>query len=95
MTSKFFRGAGVTIFLTGTLVWFLGGARAGFSNDKIAIVSTHALTGIEKTEYVDGFQPGFEFIALGFLGLAGLFAVAAVRERKASSTRTTQHTENI
>ena len=66
--------------MAGTLVWLLGGARAGFSNDKIATVRVDEITGIQKTIYVDGFEPGFEFLALGFLGFAALAVASAYLE---------------
>lgn len=80
MKRSFLKISGFCLFFSGAFVWLLGGARAGFSNDKIATVRVDEITGIQQTIYEDGFEPGFEFLALGFLGFATLSIAAAFLE---------------
>jgi hypothetical protein len=82
MNQKLLRIAGPVVFLIGVLIWLTGGARAGFSNDRIVTVVTDEITGIEQTIYEDGFEPGIEFIAVGFFGLSTLVAASAFFENK-------------
>ena len=88
MIVKFLRFAGPAIFLVGVLIWLIGGARAGFSNNSIEIVKVDEITGLEFTDYKDGFEPGIEFIAAGFFGFSVLLASAAFLENRKQSLTT-------
>ena len=85
MAPKLLRMAGLAVFLIGALIWLMGGARAGFSNNLIEHVQIDEITGLEFTEYEDGFEPGLEFIAVGFLGFSVLVAAAAFFENRRQS----------
>ncbi|MDE0770252.1 MAG: hypothetical protein OSB19_17885 [Opitutaceae bacterium] len=85
MPQTILRIAGPSIFLIGIFIWMMGGARAGFSNTSIVHVQMDEITGIESKRYEDGFVPGIEFVAIGFLGFAVTLGAAAFFENKRQS----------
>lgn len=80
MRAQRFRLIGLSVFLLGTLIWLMGGARSGFTNTSIEKMEIDEITELEITRHEDGWEPGIEFIAAGFLGLSLLVAASVIAE---------------
>lgn len=61
--------------------WLTTGAHRGWTQNKIPVTVVDEVTGIEATQYRDGFVAGVDVLALG-LGGAALFGTAAYFTRR-------------
>jgi hypothetical protein len=59
------RIAGIVIILAVVAYWFAAGANRGWTKNRVAVMKTDEITGIEYPEYEDRFVPGIEFLAAG------------------------------
>jgi hypothetical protein len=55
--------------------WISLGAHMGWSQTRIPVERTDAVTAITFTEYEERFLPGVDFLAAGVLGSAAIFAL--------------------
>ena len=78
----FIRVAGIAFILAVIAGWVAAGANTGWTKDRVTVMKTDEITGIEYPEYHDAFIPGLELLALG-IGL-GLAATALTFLRKKS-----------
>ena len=58
-------------------LWASGGFHTGWSQNQIPVEMVDDITGIEYTEFEDGFRAGLEVLIAG-LGLSALLAFACV-----------------
>jgi hypothetical protein len=54
------------IALGTTIYWAASGTNSGWTKNSITITQTDDITGIEYTEYRDGFLPGIDFLGASF-----------------------------
>ena len=63
--------------------WLATGAHRGWTQNKIPVTVVDEITGIEATEYRDGFVAGVDVLALGLGAAAVLGAASLVTARRA------------
>ncbi len=77
------RVIGIIIVLGVAGYWFATGANQGWTKNRVAVMKTDEITGIEYPEYEDRFVPGLEFLAIG-CGFGALLTVSTFLIRKKS-----------
>lgn len=68
--------------------WLATGAHRGWTQNKIPETVVDEITGIEVTQYTDGFVAGVDVLALGLGAAAVLGAAALVTARRSRRTAT-------
>ncbi len=67
--------------------WYAAGAHTGWSQTAVPVKHVDPVTEIVFTEYERRFRPGVEFLGVGLLGSAALFAVTFIFSKNKSKYR--------
>jgi hypothetical protein len=67
--------------------WISLGAHMGWSQTRIPVQRTDAVTATTFTDYEERFLPGLDFLVAGLLGSAAIFALPLVLPKSKGSNR--------
>ena len=67
--------------------WISLGAHMGWSQTRIPVQRTDAVTATTFTDYEERFLPGLDFLVAGLLGSAAIFALPLVMPKSKGSNR--------
>ncbi|HEY6676960.1 MAG TPA: hypothetical protein VIZ87_09245 [Terrimicrobium sp.] len=67
--------------------WISLGAHMGWSQTRIPVQRTDAVTATTFTDYEERFLPGLDFLVAGLLGSAAIFALPLVIPKSKGSNR--------
>jgi hypothetical protein len=67
--------------------WISLGAHMGWSQTRIPVQRTDAVTATTFTDYEERFLPGLDFLVAGLLGSAAIFALPLVMLKSKGSNR--------
>jgi hypothetical protein len=67
--------------------WISLGAHMGWSQTRVPVERTDAVTASTFTDYEERFLPGVDFLVAGLLGSAAIFALTLVMPNSKAGTR--------
>lgn len=67
--------------------WFSLGAHMGWSQTRVPVQRTDAVTATTFTDYEERFLPGIDFLVAGLLGSAAIFALPLLMPKSKRSSR--------
>ena len=67
--------------------WISLGAHMGWSQTRVPVQRTDAVTASTFTDYEERFLPGVDFLVAGLLGSAAIFALTLVMPNSRAGTR--------